>query len=80
MAEELEYVGFDVGCGWWKQAASKMQPRQNMQICNNPKKGLHDVRSFIGACNFYQRHTYNFTLTSPPLTDLSKEDQPLAVP
>ena len=28
------------------------------------KKGLHDVRSFIGACNFYRRHIKHFTYTS----------------
>ena len=42
-------------------AASKMQPLQNMQIHDDPKKGLHDVRSFIGACSFYRRHIHIFT-------------------
>ena len=37
------------------------------------KIGLHDVRSFIGACNFYRRHIKNFTYTSAILTDLIKE-------
>ena len=50
MREEMEYLGFDVGYGWWKPAASKMQPLQDMQIRDDPKKGLHDVRSFVGAC------------------------------
>ena len=61
MKEEMEYLGFDVGYGWWTQAASKMQPLQDMQIRDDPKKGLHDVRSFVGACNFYRRHIHNFT-------------------
>ena len=52
MKEEMEYLGFDVGYGWWKPAASKMQPLQDMQIRDDPKKGLHDLRSFVGACNF----------------------------
>ena len=39
----------------------------------DPKKGLHDVRSFIGACNFYRRHIKNFTYTSTILTDLIKK-------
>ena len=52
MKEEMEYLGFDVGYGWWKAAASKMQPLQDMQIRDDPKKGLHDVRSFVGTCNF----------------------------
>ena len=39
----------------------------------DPKKGLHDVRSFIGACNFYRRHIKNFTYTSAILKDLIKK-------
>ena len=74
--EEMEYLGFDVWYGWWKPAASKMQPLQDMQICDDPKKGLHDVRSFIGACNFYRRHIHNFTYSSAPLTDLIKKTNP----
>ena len=61
MCEEMGYLGFDVGYGWWKPAASKMQPPQYMQIRDDPKKGLHDVRSFIGACNFYRRDIHTFT-------------------
>ena len=76
MREEIEYLGFDVGCGWWKPAASKMQPLQDMQIRDDPKKGLHDVRSFIGACNFYRCHIHNFTYSSAPLTDLIKKTEP----
>ena len=53
-----------------------MQPLQDMQIRNDPKKGLHDVRSFIGACNFYRRHIHNFTYSSAPLTDLIKKTNP----
>ena len=45
MKEEMEHLGFEVGYGWWKQAPSKMQPLQDMQIQDDPKKGLHDVRS-----------------------------------
>ena len=37
------------------------------------RKGLHDVRSFIGACNFYRRHIKNFTYTSAILTYLIKK-------
>ena len=72
----MEYLGFDVGYGWWKPAASKMQPPQDMQICDDPKKGLHDMRSFIGACNFYRRPVHSFTYSSAPLTDLIKKTNP----
>ena len=73
MREEMEYLGFDVAYGWWKATASKMEPLQDMQIRDDPKKGLHDVRSFIRACNFYRHHIHNFTYLSAPLTDLVKE-------
>ena len=76
MKEEMEYLGFDVGYGWWKPAASKMQPLQDMQIGDDPKKRLHDVRSFVGACNFYRRHIPNFTYSCAPLTDLIKKATP----
>ena len=49
---------------------------QDMQIRDDPKKGLHDVRSFIGACNFYQRRIHDFTYSSAPLTDLIKKTNP----
>ena len=76
MKEEMEYFGFDVGYGWWKLAASKMQPLHDMQIRDDPKKGPHDVRSFVGACNFYRPHIHNFTYSSAPLTDLIKKTTP----
>ena len=73
MKEGMEYLGFDVGYGWWKPAASKMQPLQDMQIRDDPRKGLHDVRSFVGTCNFYRRHIDNFTYSSATLTNLIKK-------
>ena len=53
-----------------------MQPLQGMQIRDDPKKGLHDVRSSVGACNFHRRHIHNFTYYAVPLTDLIKKATP----
>ena len=50
MRQEMEYLAFDVRNDWCKPAASKMQPLQDMQRRDDPKKGLHNVQSFIGAC------------------------------
>ena len=47
MREEMKYPGFDVGYGWWEPAASERQPLQDMQICDDPKKGLHDVSTIL---------------------------------
>ena len=56
-----------------RTVVTKMQPLQDMQMRNDPKKGLHNVRSFIGACNFYRSRIHNFTYSSAPLTDLIKK-------
>ena len=76
MKEEMEYLGFDVGYGWWKPAASQMQPLQDMQNGDDPQRGLHHVRSFVGACTFYRRHIQNSTYSSAPLTDVIKKTTP----
>ena len=74
MKETMQYLGFDVGYGWWTPAASKAKPLMDAKVRHeDPKKGLHDVRSFIGACNFYRLHIKNFTYTSAVLTDLIKK-------
>ena len=74
MQETMQYLGLDVGYGWWTTAASKAEPLMDAKVRQeDPKKGLHDVRSFIGAWNFYRRHIKNFTYTSAILTDLIKK-------
>ena len=76
--ETMQYLGFDVGYGWWTPAASKAKPLMAAKVQHkDPKKGLHDVRSFIGACTFYRRHIKNFTYTSAILTDLIKKSTTL---
>ena len=74
MQEIMQYVGIHIGYGWWTPAASKAKPLMDAKVRHeDPKKGLLDVRSFIGACNFYRRHNKNFTYTSAILTDLIKK-------
>ena len=74
MQETMQYLGFDIGYRWWTPAASKAQPLMDAKVRHeDPKKGLHDVRTFVGACNFYRRHIKIFTYTSATLTDLIKK-------
>ena len=74
MQETMQYLGFDVGYGWWTPAASKAKPLMDAKVRHeDPKKGLHDLRSFIKACNFYRHHIKNFTYTSAILRDLIKK-------
>ena len=74
MRETMQYLGFDIDYGWWTPAASKAKPLTDAQVRHeDSKKGLHDVRGFIGACNFYHRHIKNFIYTSAILRDLIKK-------
>ena len=69
-----------MGYGWWRPAASRMQPLQDMQIRDDPKRGLQDVRSFVGACNFSRRHLHNFTYSSAPLDSMHEVAPPYLPP
>ena len=74
MQETMQYLGFGIGYGWWTPAGSKAKPLMDAKARHqDPKKGLHDVRSFNGACNFYRRHIKNFTYTRAILTNLIKK-------
>ena len=62
MQETMQYLVFDIGYGSWTPAASKAKRLMDAKArYEDLKKGLHDVCSFIGACNFYRRHIKNFT-------------------
>ena len=74
--EEMEYYGFRRAVWLVETTASEMQPLQDMLIRDDPKNGLHDMRSFVGACNFYRRHIRNLTYSSAPLTDLIEKTTP----
>ena len=54
--------------------ASKATPLMDGKVRHeDPKKGIQDVRSFIGASNFYRCHIKNFTYTNAILTNLIKK-------
>ena len=74
MQKIMQYLGFDVGYGWWTPAASKAKPLMDAKVGHqDSKKGRDDVRSFIGACNFYRGNIKKFTHTSAILTDLIRK-------
>ena len=74
MQETKQYLGYHIGYGWCTAAACKAKPLMDAKVRHEgPKKGLHDVRSFIGACSFYRCHIKSFTYTSAILTDLIKK-------
>ena len=79
MREEMEYLGFHVGYGWWKPAASNMQPLQDMQIRDDPEEVIHDVCNFCLRVQFLPvPYTQFYIFICPPDCPYNK-DQPLAV-
>ena len=56
--QEMHYLGFDIGHGWWRPSANKLAPLLEYVI--NPalgkKAGVKQIRGFIGSANFHRRH------------------------
>ena len=74
MQKTMQYLGFDIGYGCWTPVNSKAKSLMDAKVRReDPEKGLHDVRNFIGACNFWRRNIKNFTYTSAILTDHIKK-------
>ena len=69
LQQHLEYLGYEIGFGHWKPNPKKIEA-----LLKEDVKTLKDLRSFLGACNFYRRHIPNFTYSSAILTDLTKKD------
>ena len=74
MQETMYYLGFSHWLWVVTTAASKAKPVMDAKVRHeDPKKRLHDVGSFTGACNVYRRHIKNFSYTSAILIDLIKK-------
>ena len=74
MRETMQCLWFNIRYGCGTPVASKGKPLMDAKVRHeDPKKGLDDVHSFIGACIFYRCHIKNFTYTSAILTDLIKK-------
>lgn len=69
MKPNLDFLGFEVGFGWWRPSRKKVAALESCQV-----KNLKELRSFLGACNFYRRHIKGFSHTSACLTDLTKKN------
>ena len=59
---EIDYLGYSLGWGTWKPSSKRVQAILNYFKVQNVK----ELRSFLGAMNFYRRHVKNFTFHHPP--------------
>jgi hypothetical protein len=69
LKEHLEYLGFEIGWKTWRPSKKKCEAILRTEI-----RTLSDLRSFLGAANFYRRHIPNFTYSSAILTDKLKKN------
>ena len=75
MQEEIEYLGFQVGCRWWTPAKDKVAPILKATIRDDKIRGVKDVTAFLESCNCYGRHIPTFTYSSH-LLNLTKKTVP----
>ena len=76
MQEETEYLGFQVGWGWWRPVKEKVAPIAKASIRDDKTRGVKDIRAYLGSCNFYRRHIPTFTYSNQFLTHLTKNTVP----
>ena len=79
MQEIMQYLGFNIGYGWRTPAVPKAKPLMDAKVrLAVPKKRLHEIRSFIGACRFCRCHIKILTFINAILTDPSRRALPRA--
>ena len=50
--EEIEYLGFQVGCRWWRPVKENVAPVLKASIRDDKTRGVKDIRAFLGSRNF----------------------------
>ncbi|XP_071061873.1 uncharacterized protein [Pseudochaenichthys georgianus] len=73
--EEAEYLGFTIGRGNVRPQERKVQAIQDWPRPSTKKQ----VKTFLGLTSYYCRFIPNFSTIASPLTDLTRDSQPLMV-
>jgi hypothetical protein len=66
------YLGFHLTESGIKPGTDKLKAVANTE----PPKNVHEIRQFLGLCNFFRTHVRNFAQISSPLTALTRKDSP----
>lgn len=67
---EVEYLGFRLTPKGILPGTDKVQAVRDTK----PPTTVHQVRQFLGLCNFFRQHIKQFALRSHPLTTLTRKD------
>jgi hypothetical protein len=64
------YLGFHLTEAGIKPGTDKLKAVAQTQ----PPANIHEIRQFLGLCNFFRTHVRNFAQVSAPLTALTRKD------
>ncbi len=69
-SKEVSYLGF------WLTKQSILPGTDKLKSVKNtpPPANVHEVRQFLGLCNFFRCHVQNFAQLTAPLTALTKKE------
>jgi hypothetical protein len=70
--KEVSYLGFQLTEEGIKPGTDKLKAVKNAPLPSN----VHEVRQFLGLCNFFRGHVRNFAQLTSPLTALTKKECP----
>lgn len=66
----VSYLGFRLTENGIKPGADKLKAVASTK----PPSNIHEIRQFLGLCNFFRSHVRNFAQVSAPLTALTKKE------
>ena len=69
-SKDVMYLGFHLTEEGIKPGTDKLKA----VALTEPPKNVHEIRQFLGLCNFFRTHVRNFAQVSSPLTALTRKD------
>ena len=69
-SKKVSYLGFQLTEEGVKPGTDKLK----VVAAAQPPTNVHEIRQFLGLCNFFRTHVKNFAQISAPLTALTRKD------
>ena len=69
-SKEVMYLGFHLTENGIKPGVDKLKAVKEAK----PPSSVHEVRQFLGLCNFFRSHVRNFAMIASPLTKLTRKE------
>ena len=69
-SKDVMYLGFHLTENGIKPGVDKLKAVKEAK----PPSSVHEVRQFLGLCNFFRSHVRNFAVIASPLTKLTRKE------